>query len=419
MSRTSTELTERFGSPLYVYDLDRLREARRALRAALPPEFTLFYSLKANPHPELARALGEGEGACRAEVSSTGELASALRAGFPAAEILYSGPGKTTGELHEAIGCGVRQFSVESLTDLRRVGAVAEAHDTVADCLLRVNSEAGGASTSIRMTGTPSQFGIDAETLADSVTDLLSVPGTRVVGAHFFPLSNSRDEENLISEFRQSIETAARLRDELGLPMRFLDIGGGFAAPYATPGPRPVYEKLRHELESALDLHFPGWREGSVEIACESGRYLVGGCGELRTTVTNIKESRGRKFVILDAGINTFGGMAGLGRLLPLAIDVDAAAPGDAADPSAPVSPAETVSLVGPLCTPGDVLGRNVRVPALTEGDVVTIPNAGAYGVTASLLHFLSRPAPGEVVVSGGEVVSATRLDSVRSVLTG
>ncbi|MFC9249579.1 type III PLP-dependent enzyme [Streptomyces sp. NPDC057136] len=411
MSRRK-ELVQRFGSPLYVYDLDRVRAARQDLRAALPPQFTLFYSLKANPHPEIARALGTGEGACRAEVCSMGELDSALEAGFPAAEILYGGPGKTAAELDQAVRAGVRHFSVESVGDLRRVGAVATDHDAVADCLLRVNSESSAATSSIRMTGTPSQFGIDGETLADSAEELRSVPGTRLVGAHFFPLSNARDEESLISEFRQSIEAAARMRDELGLPMRFLDIGGGFAASYAGPGERPRYQKLRGELEQTLDVHFPGWREGEVQIACESGRYLVGDSGELLTRVTNIKTSRGRKFVILDAGINTFGGMAGLGRLLPLSITVDADRTGTGeGEPQGD----ELATLVGPLCTPGDILGRNVSVPALSEGDLVTIPNAGAYGATASLLHFLSRPAPAEVLVSGDEVVSATRLETART----
>jgi diaminopimelate decarboxylase len=407
------ELVERYGSPLYVYDLDRLRAAREGLRAVLPPEFTVFYSLKANPHPLVARTLGTGDGACRAEVCSAGELGSALEAGFPAGEILYGGPGKTTVEVDHAVGLGVRHFSVESVSDLRRVGAVALDHGVIAECLLRINAESGAATSSIRMTGTPSQFGIDGETLTDTLPDLLAVPGTRIVGAHFFPLSNARDEESLIAEFRQSIETAAWLRDELGLPLCFLDLGGGFAAPYAAPGDRPAYVKLRTELEFALDVNLPQWRDGGIRVAVESGRHLAGGCGELITSVTGVKTSRGKKFVILDAGINTFGGMAGLGRLLPLSPTVESTAGGDGGSGAH-----EKVTLVGPLCTPGDILGRNVDVPVtLAEGDLVTVPNAGAYGATASLLHFLSRPAPAEVFLSGGEVVAATRLETARTPL--
>jgi diaminopimelate decarboxylase len=112
--------------------------------------------------------------------------------------------------------------------------------------------------------------------------------------------------------------------------------------------------------------------------------------------------------VILDAGINTLGGMAGLGRLMPLA--ARAAGPPSAAGKETAAG-LETANLVGPLCTPGDVLGRNVRLPALEPGDTVTVPNVGAYGATASLLLFLSRPAPREVVVRGTEIVSVSHLD--------
>ena len=402
------ELADKFGTPLYVYDLDRVAASYRDLRNSLPAGSTIFYSLKANPHPEIARALREARGwpPCRAEVSSSGELAAALEAGFASGECLYTGPGKTESELVNAITEGVRQFSVESLTDLERIGGIARLFDVVIDCLLRINRVSATAAASIRMMGTPSQFGIDSETLRAQLPMLRSVPGTRLVGAHFYSMSNAGDEQSLIGELRQSVVTAARFHEELGLPMRILDIGGGFGAPYAVPGDRPVYDKLRGELESTLDAYFPDWRSGTPEIVCESGRFLVGDCGELISSVTNIKESRGHKFVILDAGINTLGGMSGLGRLMPLAVQLD--------DQCASADH-QTVTLVGPLCTPGDILGRNVRVPPLELGDTITVPNVGAYGASASLLLFLSRPAPREVVVRGGEVQTVSQLEAHRT----
>lgn len=393
------ELAVNHGTPLYVYDLDRAVEARDSLFAALPDGVDVFYALKANPHPEVARALRTGDGpVCRAEISSVGELASALQAGYTAGECLYTGPGKTDDELTEAIGLGVRMFSVESLTDLRHVGEVADRFDTQARCLLRINSTTASAATSIRMMGRPSQFGIDSETLPEIMPELTNVRGARVVGAHFFTMSNVIDEESLLAEYKHVLELAAQLKEEVGLPLEFLDIGGGFASPYAAPGERANYPKLRTELAALLDLHLPGWRAGAPHIACESGRYLVGGSGYLLCGVVNIKESRGKKFVILDAGINAVGGMAGLGRLLPVSVRLDGQ------------EPVEHASLVGPLCTPGDTLGRDANVPALRMGDVIVVPNVGAYGLSASLLGFLSRPAPVEVVLRGGEVVSATRL---------
>jgi diaminopimelate decarboxylase len=406
------ELADRYGTPLYVYDLDRVAAAYADLRNSLPPGVTILYSLKANPHADVARALREAGGwpPCRAEVSSVGELSVALAAGFAASECLYTGPGKTSDELVTAIAEGVRDVSVESLTDLQRVGRCAQRFGVVISCLLRINSSAAKAAAgSIRMMGAPSQFGIDSETLEDQLPELRSVPGTELAGAHFYSLSDARDESSLISEFQHTVSTAAWLETELGLPMRILDIGGGFGAPYAVPGTRPVYDKLRGALEAALDLHFPPWRSGTPQVMCESGRYLVGDCGELISSVTNVKESRGRRFVILDAGINTLGGMAGLGRLMPVAVQVDDhPEPGDVEDST----------LVGPLCTPGDILSRNVRLHPLKPGDRITVPNVGAYGATASLLLFLGRPAPREVVVRDGEVVTVSRLEVRRTPVT-
>jgi diaminopimelate decarboxylase len=397
-------LAELYGTPLYVYDLDRVSAARRDLFAALPDQFEVFYALKANPHPEIARALREGPGpACRAEISSTGELAAALAAGYVAGECLYTGPGKTEAELTEAIGLGVRLFSVESLGDMRRVGLVASRQGVLADCLLRINSLSAGASTGIRMMGKPSQFGIDVETLPELMPQLTAIAGARVAGAHYFTMSNAADEASLLAEFEQAIIAAAGLRQELGLPLDFLDIGGGFSSPYAVPGERASYEKLRADLERLLDLHLPEWRSGSPRLAVESGRYLVGDSGCLLCGVVNVKQSRGNTFVILDAGINAMGGLSGLGRLLPVAVQLE-----DAEE-------AGRASLVGPLCTPGDMLGRDVLVPELGPGDLITVPNVGAYGVTASLLSFLGRPAPTEVLIRAGEVVSATRLESHRT----
>jgi diaminopimelate decarboxylase len=407
------ELVARFGTPCYVYDLDLIDAARRDLFAALPADFDLFYAVKANPHPDVVAALRAGPGRrCRAEVSSERELAVALAAGYPAQECLYTGPGKTTAELTTAVRRGVRLFSAESPGDLRRIGAVAAAAATVADCLLRINAlrtdEPGPAGgTGIRMTGAPSQFGIDGETLPGLLPELSAVPGTRLVGAHFFAASNAPDEAGLLASLRHGIVAAARLHRDTGLPIRLLDIGGGFASPYAAPGDRPRYPALRGALTDALDAAFPRWRAGEPRVACESGRYLTAESGRLLCGVVNVKDSRGRRFVVLDAGINALGGMSGLGRLLPMSVR-----PAEAAVPDPPPgSPAVGSTLVGSLCTPADVLGREVVLPAPREADVITIPFVGAYGLTASLVMFLGRPVPTEVVVRGDEVVSVSRLD--------
>ncbi|NUR69273.1 MAG: type III PLP-dependent enzyme [Hamadaea sp.] len=391
-------------TPAYVYDLDEVADARDAAFAALPEPIELYYAVKANPHPELIKELASGEGrVCRFEISSSGELAAVRTAGVAGERCLYTGPGKTALELDEAIGQGVRMFSTDSVTDFERVAGVARRHGVIADCLLRINNVAANATTGIRMTGVPSQFGFDSEALDDTLPRLREVEGARIRGLHCFPLSGALDEASLIGAFEHTIELALDLERKHDLALEYLDIGGGFNAPYGVPGSRESYPGLGPALELALDRAFPQWRTGQPRIACESGRFLVGSSGKLLTRVTNVKVSRGRKFVILDAGINTFGGMSGLGRLLPVAVGCDEG------------EPVEKASLVGPLCTPGDALGREIDVPSLREGDLVAIPNAGAYGLTASLVMFLGRPAPLEVVVRGGRVQSRSRVEHVRS----
>ncbi|MFB7652467.1 MULTISPECIES: type III PLP-dependent enzyme [unclassified Streptomyces] len=405
MTRTA-ELAERFGTPSYVYDLDRIATARDDLFAALPDEVAVFYAAKANPHPEILRQMRTGTGrVCGAEISSVGELDAVFQAGYEGTDVLYTGPGKTSEELTEAMSSGVRTFSVESPGDLRRVGETASLLGVTAECLLRVNNATGAAATSIRMTGVPSQFGFDAETLAEHAADLREVPGTTLAGLHFFPLSNAKDEASLIAEFRHTITTAAALQQTLGVTFRLIDLGGGFAAPYAVRGERPVYGTLRDALAVSLDEHFPGWRDGAPRIACESGRYLVADSGVLLTRVVNVKDSRGTRYAVLDAGINTFGGMSGLGRIMPVSVEPQESLAADGAP----------THLAGPLCTPGDLLGRNVPLADPKPGDLLTVPNAGSYGPTASLLMFLGRPAPTEIVVRGDDVVSASRIQHVRT----
>ncbi|MFI9382484.1 type III PLP-dependent enzyme [Kutzneria sp. NPDC052558] len=394
-------LTRRYGSPYYVYELDAVAGALADLRAALPAQSVLYYSLKANPHVAVARELRRS--GCRAEISSTGELAAALAAGFRAEDCLYTGPGKTIAEIEHAIAAGVRRFSAESAGELDRIGRAAIARGVEASVLLRVNGASDGA-TGLRMTGVPTQFGVDEEQVLANPARFTAVPGARLVGLHLFPLSNARDEDSLIAAFRASIALAARLRDRAGLPLAVVDLGGGFATPYARPGARPRYHRLRAALAEALDDGVPGWRTDAMEIAFESGRYLVGDSGRLVTTVQDVKTTAGHTYVVLDAGINHLGGMTGLGRLARPAVTPDG---GDGVTAK--------VTLVGPLCTPADVLGRDVPAPVPTPGDRLVVPNVGAYGLSASLIAFLGRDAPTEVVLANGEVTDASRLRLART----
>lgn len=398
------ELTRRFGTPLYVYDLEQVRAGRDQLFASLPPGFCVYYALKANPHPDIAMAVRESApGPVGAEISSVGELAAALEAGFAPHEILYTGPGKTSEEVMTCLDAGVTHFSIESMGDFHRIAELARMTGRVAEAMLRVNQTATGSGSGIQMMGRPSQFGIDAETLPEIAETLRTTAGIRVVGTHFYAGSNVVEEDALVEEFRRAARLAYELRETYGLAMELVDLGGGFSSPYTRRGERTAYPKLATRLAAMLDEEFAGWRDGSTRFAVESGRYIVGESGTLLTRVTNIKDSRGKRFVIVDAGVNTLGGLSGLNRLLPMSVETLQEG-----------EPDHVASLVGPLCTPGDWLTRDTALPPLVEGDLVAIPNVGAYGPTASLLGFLGRPAPTEVLVEGETVVSCSRIELAR-----
>ena len=387
------EIAERYGTPAYVYDLEEVRRAHADLRRGLPDEAVLYYSVKANPHPlVVAELLALG---CRAEVSSPGEIRTALAAGADPADLLLTGPGKTEGLVALALHLGLTRFSVESPRDLAQVEALAADRDLAVDTLLRVNADEPVPGAGLAMTGVSSQFGADASWI-------LREPGRfrGVSGLHLYMGTNLVGEDVLAAQFEVGLSLAERLGDVLG-DVWEVDLGGGFGAPFGRTGGRPQLPGLARRVAVLLDERLPGWRRAAPQVAFESGRYLVAASGTLVGRVVDVKESKGEVFVVLDTGINHLGGMAGLRRIPRILPDV-APAEGDA-------EPRESV-LTGPLCTPLDVFGRGSELPSLEPGELVTIPNVGAYGLTASLVAFLGFDPPVEVCLDGEEVVSASRL---------
>lgn len=399
------QIAEEFGTPVYVYDRAEIRRAYAQLRSMLPQPSRLYYSAKANPHPDVACVLAELD--CCVEVSSVGEIEGAAMAGFPAGRMLVTGPGKTTELVRLAVHRGVGRFSVESPNDLSRVGAAAATSGRSADCLLRINADQPVPGMGLSMTGTASQFGVDASWVLAQPQRFRHAQAARVIGLHLFMGTNIDDLEVLIDQFRTSILLAARLRSDLDLAE--VDLGGGFASPYARRGSRPSYPTLRERLSALLDKHLDGWRAKRPLVSFESGRYLVGSCGTLVCAVVDVKVSKGRTFVVLDAGVHHLGGMSGLRRLSRVVPDLVVVSARDSV-PDCVVT--------GPLCTPLDTWSDGLPLPELRSGDLVRVPHCGAYGLTASLLAFLGHPPAAEVVVDGDRLVSASRLTLDRTPIT-
>jgi diaminopimelate decarboxylase len=405
-------LLERHGSPLYVYDVVSIRSAHAMLRRAIPDESILFYSVKANPNVAVARELARL--GCDAEVSSSGEVMTAIDAGFSAAGALYNGPGKSFDEILFALRKGIVQFSVDSALELGKVARAAAEIGVRAKVLLRINADRAAPGVALTMTGTPSQFGIDASHVREHPEQFASCSSAQVVGFQCYMGSNLTTVDGLLNAFDVAVDVSAELARRLMIEPELVDLGGGFGHAYATGGEQLDFSALRSPLERLLDASLRQWRQGQPRIAFESGRYLVARAGSLLCTVEDVKVSRGKPFVVLDTGTNHLGGMSGLRRVPNLGATVVLAAPAPAAEPV--VAPRREGNIVGPLCTPLDHLARDVVIPPVSPGDILRIPNVGAYGLTASLIAFLSRELPAEVVVEDDVVLEVSKLALTRQV---
>ena len=391
----ATALAEEFGTPLYVYDLGEVDRRSLELRALLPRESKLLYSMKANPLPSVAAAARLA--GCSVEISSEGELDAAAEAGFEPASMMYTGPAKGERELRRAVGSGVGCFSAESLLDLERIAAAARRASTTARVLLRVNPNAAPRAR-LAMTGVPSHFGFEESELESLSARISSLGGVDVAGIHVYLGTQLADADALADAFHIAIDAAERMAAFFRI--RVIDLGGGFPWPFASTEAGPNLEPLAAPLKSLVGSRVSS---SGAELWFESGRYVVASCGTLLARVMDVKRSRGTTFYLLDAGVAHLGGMSGLGRVLRPAASL-VAVEGGASDKSI------LADVVGPLCTPLDCLARGVNVPEVEPGAVVAIPNVGAYGATASLYGFLSRPTALEVSVRGEQVVSVGRL---------
>lgn len=390
-------------TPAYLYRLEKIRRAHTMLLSALPSPSRLYYSMKANPHPALVELLVER--GCDLEICSAGELAIAVGAGVSPDRLLYTGPAKTDADVRTALSAGTRWFSADSPAGLEQLSRLAVERAVTVNCLLRVNDQDPAPGQGLRMTGVASQFGADLEWILREPKLFGSRDGLTMAGLHLYMGSNLSDEAALLTQFTTAIRTAKVIVGAVDWDLRLLNLGGGFGAPFARSGDIVAWRGLAGDVSRVLDEHFPGWRTEQPRIAFESGRYLTATCGTLVTRVLDVKQSLGRTVVILESGINHLGGMSGLRRLPQLVPQLQSRrSAGSVAD----------AIVAGPLCTPLDAWARSAEIPELAAGDVVEVPNVGAYGITASLVAFLGHPCPAEVVIDEERVVEVSRLELTR-----
>lgn len=393
---------EAAGTPLFVYDGTALRARAAALRAALPAPTELYYSLKANPNLHLSRLLADaGFGL---EVCSPAELATALRTGADPARMLYVGPAKRAEDCAACVAAGLGLVAAESLQDLEQLQDAARDAARVQGVILRINPASPGQGKLV-MSGRATQFGIDASLMADAVAQVENASHLELRGTHVYLGTRNLDVEAIAANTALAIATFEEVQALVGRPLPFADLGGGFGVPY-------------YEGEVALDLDALGARLRGVlarartrnpetTFAFELGRYVVAESGYCCLTVTQIKEAHGEAFAVCDGGSNVFA--TATASVMRRRFPIEALRARGQAD--------RTYSVTGPLCTPTDVLVPKTVLPELSVGDVLVLPQAGAYGPSASAHGFLSFGHPAEVLIEDGCIRQIRARDSIERIL--
>ncbi len=407
-----SDLVARYGTPLFVYDSAIIDRKLDLLRKTLPARFAIYYSVKANPNPAIVRCLLDKD--CGLEIASGGELRIALSAGCAPARILFAGPGKTEAELELALSQGIGEIHVESLLEVDRIGNICHRFQKKPRIALRVNPCGEAQGGAMRMGGKPAPFGVDEENLDEVLESILGEPSLKFQGIHLFTGTQILDYNILLGQYRKGLEIGRRVVNRIKQPLHTIDFGGGLGIPYFAGDEELDMNKFKRGLAELFgyienDPDFEGTR-----LVVEPGRYLVGEAGIYVARVNDIKVSRGKKFLILDGGMNHHLAASGnLGQVIkrnfPIALLNKLQADGH--------PPAERVDVVGPLCTPLDVVARDVDLPVAEVGDLVGILQSGAYALTASPLGFLSHPTPAEVLVENGHMRLIRRRGSYSDLL--
>ena len=383
-----TQLAARVGqTPFYAYERRLLDQKMALLRGALPPAIELHYAVKANPMPAVVQHMaGLVDGL---DVASLGELRVALDSGTNPSRISFAGPGKRPVELTAAIAAGIT-VNLESPGELETLARLGQEQGRQPQVAVRINPDFELKTSGMKMGGGPKPFGVDAE----QVPALLRRIGELRLdfqGFHIFTGSQNLRAEAIVEAHDRSFELALRLAAEAPGPLRLLNIGGGFGIPYF-PGDRPLdLAPIAANLERWLPVVKA--RLPQAQVVLELGRYLVGEAGIYVAEVMDRKVSRGHTFLITNGGLHHHLAASGnFGQVIRKNYPVVVGNRVLGAE-------RETVSVVGPLCTPLDILADRMELAKTDIGDLIVVFQSGAYGLTASPTAFLGHPPCVEILV--------------------
>ncbi|GAB6057956.1 diaminopimelate decarboxylase [Desulfonatronum parangueonense] len=384
------KLAAEYGTPLYVYSTATFKRHFQAFDSAFAdlPHLTCF-SVKANSNLCILRLLSDlGAGM---DIVSGGELFRALSAKVPARKIVYSGVGKKAGEIREALLADILMFNVESVDELHRINEIAQEMDKVARISLRINPDVDPKTHPYISTGMEkNKFGLDIEQSLEAYKLAMALPGIEPIGIDCHIGSQLTSLDPFLEALRRIKNFHAKLKD-LGLDIRFLDLGGGLGITYdqeEPPHPKEFGQALVQELKD-MDL----------TLILEPGRVIAGNTGILVTEVVYTKSTKTKHFVIVDAAMNDlirpslYQSHHGIAEVVPQQ------------------RPVRNVDVVGPICETGDFLARDRELPEVKSGELLAVFSAGAYGFTMSS-QYNSRTRAAEILVDGSNVILARKRET-------
>ncbi len=388
-----TALAQKFGTPLYVYSEAAIRENARRLRDAFAEVKPLIcYAVKANYNLAVCRVLHE-EG-CGFDIVSGGELFRVLKVGADPEKVVYAGVGKTRAEIDYALRSGILLFNVESGPELDRIAAAAAALGVEARVALRLNPDVDAHTHRHTRTGTRgTKFGLDFDTAAELCRRTRGMSGVRLVGFHFHlgsPINSPEPYRRALERVLGFVESSRRG----GVDVKWLDVGGGYGIEY-----KGGETAMPEDYAAAI---VPYIKNSGCRAILEPGRYCVGEAAILVTRVQYVKKTGSKTFVICDAGMNDLIRPSlydSYHRIWP--VNCTEPAPYGAAALEAPSAGRVRVDVVGPVCETGDYFARDRLLPPVSEGDLLAVFAAGAYGASMSS-NYNSRPRACEVMVWNG-----------------
>lgn len=377
------------GTPFYVYDKILIANKVANLKSILPEKIKLHYAIKANPYPSLVHFMVDHVSGF--DVASKKEMLLALQSGMPANEISFAGPAKTHDDIQAAIIAGIT-LHTESLTEIDRAITLGQSLAIKPNIAVRVNPAFELKASGMKMAGGSKPFGIDEELLPKLLKEL-PYDEINFRGFHIFAGSQNLKAAAIIEMHEKTFALAQQLVSLTPVKVDYINIGGGFGIPYFPGEQRLPLDEICSNLANLLKQYQSTFT--NIDIIMELGRYLVGEAGVYMSKVVDKKISRGTTYLICDGGLHHHLSNSGnFGQVIrknyPVAIGNKL---------SADDTNKELVNIVGPLCTPLDILADKVKLPISNIGDYIVIYQSGAYGASASPQDFLSQPSLSEILL--------------------